>query len=66
VDIFGVYMPPELDVTAMLKGFVAAADDLDSAWRQRMFLALLGGAVIEQGERLGALRHRLDAAGRDE
>jgi hypothetical protein len=66
VDIFGVYIPRGLDVTAMLKGFLSAADDLDSERQRRMFLALLGGAVIEQEERLVALQHRLDAAGRDE
>src|ERR1700712_1193340 len=37
VDILGVYIPPGLEGAAMLKGFMAAAGDLDTERKQRMF-----------------------------
>jgi hypothetical protein len=63
VNIFGVDMPPGLDVTLMLKGFLAAAVELDSERKQRMFRALACGAIIELQEQLVILKNRLDAAG---
>jgi hypothetical protein len=66
VDVFGVYIPPGLDATATLKGFMAAAGDLDTERKQRMFHALVGAAVIELEQRLLAMHRRLGTIKRDE
>jgi hypothetical protein len=66
VDILGVYIPPGLDGAAMLKGFMAAAGDLDTGRKQRMFQALVGAAVIELEQRLSTMQLRLGAIKRDE